>query len=107
MKKIIFTFTLLFIATAAFCQKNDSTYCDITCNDNVFKKQSFDIAIDYGSGYQALPNLPFIKDHTQLLNFMAKNGWRLVSAYAETVGGTMNGDGHVQTSLTHFIMEKK
>jgi hypothetical protein len=38
---------------------------------------------------------------------MAKNGWRLVSAYAETVGGTMNGDGHVQTSLTHFIMEKK
>ena len=89
MKKPILFFALLFLSVSAYCQSsvksNDSTYCEVICKLSMINVNLVSEAkIDYGAGPQEDVNLSaFLKEskrRVQVLNYMAKNGWKLVSS---------------------------
>jgi len=85
MKKSIATFLLVFCFLSAYCQTNnkatDSTYCEVTCYYKFASTYKVsDIQIDFGTGPQNDGILSTFYTPVQIMNYMSKKGWELVSS---------------------------
>jgi hypothetical protein len=94
------------IAHAQTVAAKEGRYCEVQVTAKMFTKK-ITINIDYGTDPLAKDNVPK-KDNddlkqftniTDVLNYMARNGWKLVTSYATTNNGI--------TDAYHFFFRKE